>query len=327
MPASYFGGGGSGSSAFGSLTGGTNTSAAMVVGSGASLSTTGSGTIAATSVSTNANLTGVVTSVGNATSFATSPTFTGTLTAATSTFSGAMSVTTQVAASVAPVSVSNTTWTVGSGTGTTTVPQLYINGSGSAPSTWSTSGTGLGVNMPSSSGNAIDVHAAGGNSIFSISGGGSGTFAGTVTTQTIQVQGGASAGAWTTGGRAVRIIAANFTDTSSSGTVAVTAINAFAIPTLLASSATTYSDSANVYIAGAPTTSGGNVTQTRAWALYIAAGNLFLGGLPKFGGTNSTGAGVTAVGTNCPAVTASAPYTWFSVIAADGSACFLPAWK
>ena len=40
----------SGSSAFTSLSGGTNTSAAMVVGSGASLSSTGTGTIAATSV-------------------------------------------------------------------------------------------------------------------------------------------------------------------------------------------------------------------------------------------------------------------------------------
>jgi hypothetical protein len=67
----------SGGSAFSALTGSTNTTAAMVVGTGASLSATGSGTITATSctgnsatVTTNANLTGDVTSVGNATSIA-----------------------------------------------------------------------------------------------------------------------------------------------------------------------------------------------------------------------------------------------------------------
>ena len=47
-------GGGGGSSAFNAITGGTNTSAAMVVGTGASLSATGSGTIVATSTTGNA---------------------------------------------------------------------------------------------------------------------------------------------------------------------------------------------------------------------------------------------------------------------------------
>lgn len=46
--------GGGGSSAFNDLTGGTNTTAAMVVGSGATLSATGSGTIVATSTTGNA---------------------------------------------------------------------------------------------------------------------------------------------------------------------------------------------------------------------------------------------------------------------------------
>jgi len=64
------GSGGGGSSAFNDITSGTNTAAAMVVGSGASLATSGSGTIAATTVVTNANLTGDVTSTGNATSIA-----------------------------------------------------------------------------------------------------------------------------------------------------------------------------------------------------------------------------------------------------------------
>jgi hypothetical protein len=68
---------GGGSSAFNAITSGTNTTAAMVVGTGGSLAATGSGTIVATSttgnaatVTTNANLTGDVTSTGNATAIA-----------------------------------------------------------------------------------------------------------------------------------------------------------------------------------------------------------------------------------------------------------------
>lgn len=50
-------------------------------------------------------------------------------------------------------------------------------------------------------------------------------------------------------------------------------------------------------------------------------------GLPNFLATNTTGAGITAIGTNCPAVTASAPYTWIQAVSADGSTIFIPAWK
>jgi DNA-binding protein YbaB len=66
-----------GSPAFNTVTGGTNTTAAMVVGTGSSIAATGSGTIVATSttgnastVTTNANLTGDITSTGNATAIA-----------------------------------------------------------------------------------------------------------------------------------------------------------------------------------------------------------------------------------------------------------------
>ena len=63
-------GGAGGSSAFNDITAGINITAAMVVGTGASLATSGSGTIAATTVVTNANSTGDVTSVGNTTTIA-----------------------------------------------------------------------------------------------------------------------------------------------------------------------------------------------------------------------------------------------------------------
>lgn len=77
-----------------------------------------------------------------------------------------------------------------------------------------------------------------------------------------------SSAAWTTGGIALGIPAASYTDTSSSGTVTTTAVSAFGIPTLLASSSTTYTDSFNVLLSGPPVAST-NVTQTRAHTLGI----------------------------------------------------------
>jgi hypothetical protein len=58
------------------------------------------------------------------------------------------------------------------GSGTTTVPLVYCNG-GTAPTTWSTSGTYLGCNAVSGfAGNFIDLHLNGGASLFSINSGG-----------------------------------------------------------------------------------------------------------------------------------------------------------
>lgn len=50
-------------------------------------------------------------------------------------------------------------------------------------------------------------------------------------------------------------------------------------------------------------------------------------GIPKFSGTNTTGAGSAALGANSPAVTNTAPYTWFKVRTSDGSDGFVPVWK
>lgn len=41
----------------------------------------------------------------------------------------------------------------------------------------------------------------------------------------------------------------------------------------------------------------------------------------------STGAGTALLGTNCPAVTVSAPYTWVKFKHSDGSVIYIPAWK
>ena len=59
----------------------------------------------------------------------------------------------------------------------------------------------------------------------------------------------------------------------------------------------------------------------------LGNGTIILYGVPRFNGTNSTGAGTALLGTNCPAVTVSAPYTWISIITADGSTAYMPAFK
>lgn len=56
-------------------------------------------------------------------------------------------------------------------------------------------------------------------------------------------------------------------------------------------------------------------------------GNIDLNGVVKFGGTNTTGAGTALLGTNSPAVTVAAPYTWIEAVSSDGSTVYIPAWK
>ncbi len=58
-----------------------------------------------------------------------------------------------------------------------------------------------------------------------------------------------------------------------------------------------------------------------------ATGAVKLSQPPQFAGTNVTGTGVTVVGTNNPAVTPNAPYTWIQAVAADGSTVYIPCWK
>lgn len=83
------------------------------------------------------------------------------------TMTGALSNSLAGAASAAAVSVTGAPFTGGSGT--TTFPLVYFN-SGAAPTTFSTSGTVLGINSPSGfSGNFMDFHSNGGTSLVSIS--------------------------------------------------------------------------------------------------------------------------------------------------------------
>ena len=84
----------------------------------------------------------------------------------------------------------------------------------------------------------------------------------------LTLSGNQSAAAWTTTGTGLVLAGASLTDTTSSGTVAVTTVHNTAAPTLLASSATTYTDSFVHRMAGPPVAST-NVTQTRAHTLGI----------------------------------------------------------
>lgn len=74
-----------------------------------------------------------------------------------------------------------------------------------------------------------------------------------------------SAAAWTTGGLRVQAAAASYTDTSSSGTVAAAYTDLWGASTILASSATVYTDYFGAYFKDPVAST--NVTMTRKWSL------------------------------------------------------------
>ena len=54
---------------------------------------------------------------------------------------------------------------------------------------------------------------------------------------------------------------------------------------------------------------------------------LTLGGVVRFNGQNTTGAGSASLGSNSPATTNTAPYTWIRAVSSDGSTVYIPAFK
>jgi hypothetical protein len=58
-----------------------------------------------------------------------------------------------------------------------------------------------------------------------------------------------------------------------------------------------------------------------------ADGGVTMTGTPRFNASNTTGAGSASLGSNCPAVTPSAPYRWIGITTEDGSTAYLPCWK
>ncbi|HEV2275619.1 MAG TPA: hypothetical protein VGR96_15715 [Acidobacteriaceae bacterium] len=104
------------------------------------------------------------------------------------TFSAAQSFSANGAASSAEVTFSGAPYT--GGTGTSTFPLTYMNCSGStAPSSWSTAGTLLGINTCSGfAGNLLDFHVNGGASQFTVSASGA-VQAASVSTKSLAING------------------------------------------------------------------------------------------------------------------------------------------
>lgn len=80
------------------------------------------------------------------------------------------------------------------------------------------------------------------------------------------------------GGVGICVAAQTITDTVGSGTITTAAVHSLGVPTLAASAAVTYTNSATLYIAGA-TVAGTNVTATNKYSLLIAGGNVKFGAL------------------------------------------------
>lgn len=116
-----------------------------------------------------------------------------------------------------------------------------------------------------------------------------------VIASTTSFSGAITAAAWTISGIAMRGVASAYTDTTSSGTVGVTAVYSFGISSIAASSTVTYTRAVTLYIAGVPTAST-NVTIGSGRSIYVAAGLVeFAGGMTVtgavtigFNGGNST---------------------------------------
>lgn len=105
----------------------------------------------------------------------------------------------------------------------------------------------------------------------------------------IHTAGNLSAAAWGTSGIGLRLAAATYTDTSSSGVVANAAGSNIAAPTFAASNVTTFTNAINLRIGGPPV-AGANVTITWPYALYIASGIAYIDDGCWIGNATSTGA-------------------------------------
>jgi len=93
-------------------------------------------------------------------------------------------------------------------------------------------------------------------------------------------------------------------------------------------SGTTNSDGQQIQTSGAETyfwnyENGGIHIATNATERFTISA----AGILKFIAGNTTGGGTALLGTNSPAVTNSAPYTWFTVTTSDGSVGYIPVWK
>lgn len=101
----------------------------------------------------------------------------------------------------------------------------------------------------------------------------------------LHITGNISATTWTTSGIGLRIAPASYTDTTSTGTVASMYINTIGAPTLLASSATVYTNSATLFIDNPIVST--NVTGTNLYSLALNGNILFTTGNKAITATSS----------------------------------------
>jgi len=105
-------------------------------------------------------------------------------------------------------------------------------------------------------------------------------------TARLHIAGNISAAAWTTSGARLRLATGTYTDTSSSGTVALVAADSITAPTIAASSATTYTVASTLYIGGAPG-AGANVTITNGYSMWVQTGDVAFQGRLRLAATNT----------------------------------------
>lgn len=138
----------------------------------------------------------------------------------------------------------------------------------------------------------LGLYASGGATPLDLNGGAfnaaSATVTGDFSGNGLSLSGDRSSAAWTTTGIGLRIAAATYTDTSSSGTVASMCVHNIGAPTVAASSSTTYTVGSTLRIAGAPI-NGSNVTITKKYTLEIASGSVLIGDSVNFVFSTSTG--------------------------------------
>lgn len=135
-----------------------------------------------------------------------------------------------------------------------------------------------------------------------------------VPTAVLQINGAKTASAWGVNGIRIRVAAATFTDSSSSGTVTNQVVDGWGRPTLVASSATTYTNSSTWYVANSPLSST-NVTQTNSYALWVDDGISRLDGNVQIGCTGTAQSALAVAGSNSRKRTATA--TSYTILVTD----------
>jgi hypothetical protein len=91
----------------------------------------------------------------------------------------------------------------------------------------------------------------------------------------LMIAGSVSSVDWGNTGTGLSVVASTYTNLTSTGTVATSYINAFGIPTIASTSATTITNAATVYIAGIPL-AGTNTTITNPYSLRVGGTAQFL---------------------------------------------------